>query len=466
MIRNRLRAALRCAAFSFMEVIIAVALLATIMALAMESLMAGQNYDQFSSLQDDLAIESTRILAQIRNDLTISGWEFPTQPRATYAGVPPTTDRTLRYYPFVQIQSHDGLTTTQGLGSATEYGWSHRPPNMVVLGGTPGSPGRDSWHTIGRTGIGEPADFGRTAAAAYAAAVSRGDATGSATNDEIDAYWHRSFFARSQEILFLRSTVSSWNDRTESVIINQDQPPLLSFRGTRQQWSTPAYHDQVQVLRAAGWYAVKDGAGTVLSWNPYPIPGSAASTASTYPYGVVMDAGFLVEPDASISSIGVNWRTTDNSTFAHDTDTPADMNAYAAKLRVYAYCVVPSKLGFGRLVRAMRSNDATARTWGVDIGNKISESGSTCLVVDRVLSDHVMRICFDTYRTLVNVGSAEINEVRVRLYMGARADTGTTITRLFETSVCMRARNTQADKEGSDNSVAAILGDASVGLDR
>jgi type II secretory pathway pseudopilin PulG len=463
MSRNRLRTALRCAAFSFMEVIIAVALLATVMALAMESLMAGQNYDQFSSLQDDLALESTRILSHIRNDLTVSGWEFPTQPLADYK-VNATTDRTLRYYPFVQIQSHDGTTTTQGLGAAAEYGWSHRPAHKVVLGGTPGSPSPTNWHTIGRSDleIGEPDDFGRTAASAYAAAVSRGAAIGS-----VDAYWHRSFFARSQEILFLRSTVSTWDERTETVINNLDQPPLLSFKGIRQQWSTPAYHDQLNILRAAGWYAIKDGSGAVLSWAPYPIPGSSSSTASTYPYGAVMDAGYLVEPDASISTIGVNWRTTDGSTFNHDTDSAADMNAYAAKLRVYAYCVIPSQLGFGRLVRAMRSNDATTRTWGTDVGNKISESGSSCMVIERVLSDHVMRICFDTYRTLPVVSSAEINEVRVRLYMGARADTGTTITRLFETTVCMRSRNTQADKEiGGDSSLAAILGESPVGINR
>lgn len=461
MIKTRLRAALRCAAFSFMEIIIAVALLATVMALSMESLMAGQNYDQFSSLQDDLALESTRILSQIRNDLTVSGWEFPTQPLADYK-VNATTDRTLRYYPFVQVQSHDGTTTTQGLGSATEYGWSHRPPHKVVLGGTPGSPSPTNWHTIGRSDleIGEPDDFGRTAAAAHAAAVSRG-ATGS-----VDDYWHRSFFARSQEILFLRSTVSTWDERTETVISNLDHPPLLSFKGLRQQWSTPVYHDQLNILRAAGWYAVKDGSGAVLSWNPYPIPGSSSSTASTYPYGVVMDAGYLVEPDASISTIGVNWRTTDGSTFTHDTDSAADMNAYAAKLRVYSYCVIPSQLGFGRLVRAMRSNDAATRTWGTDIGYKISESGSSCMVIDRVLSDHVMRICFDTYRTLPDVSSAEINQVQVRLYMGARADTGATITRLYETTMCMRSRNTQADKGESDSSIASILGDAPVGLNR
>lgn len=465
MIRNRLQIALRSAAFSFMEVIIAVALLATVMALAMESLMAGQNYDQFSSLQDDLALESTRIMSQIRNDLTVSGWEFPTQPLADYK-VNATTDRTLRYYPFVQIQSHDGTTTTQGLGSATEYGWSHRPPNMVVLGGTPGSPSPDSWHDIGRLDIGEPADFGKTAAAAFASAVSRGAANGAASATNIDAYWHRSFFARSQEILFLRSTVSTWDERTETVISNVDQPPLLSFKGIRQQWSTPVYHDQLHILRAAGWYAVKDGSGAVLSWNPYPIPGSSASTASTYPYGVVMDAGYLVEPDASISTIGVNWRTTDGSTYNHDTDSAADMNAYASKLRVYSYCVIPSRLGFGRLVRAMRSNDAATRTWGTDIGNKIAESGSSCMVIDRVLSDHVMRICFDTYRTLPDVSSAEINQVQVRLYMGARADTGTTITRMYETTMCMRSRNTQADKGESDSSIASTLGDAPVGLNR
>lgn len=484
-------------AFSLMEVMISIALLATIMALAMESLMAGQNYDRFSALQDDLAVESTRILAQVREDLASSAWEFPTEPRSTYSGVTATADRSLRYYPYVQIQSPGAPAITTGLGS--QYTWSHRPANMVVIGGTAGSHDPTSWHDSGRVDGGVPADFTKNATDALTDAVSRGAATGSGTGAELDN-WYRSFYARSQEILFLRSTVAAWDESTNSYTGASDMSPLLKFKGTRQQWATAGYHDQLHIFRASGWYATKDLGGAVIGWNAYSLPGSTVYNANNFPYGVVMEAGYLSDPTAG--KIGMNWRTSSGRAFAFDYIPPlaatatagAIKDAYAADLQAYTYCVVPSRIGFGRLIRAHKSKwtgttptfggEIANPAWGTELGQKISDDGTYGLVVDRILSDHVMRICFDTFRTVPDLTPADrtafpavndftgfdINQIRIRLYLGARTSTGATITRLVESTLAMRGRNTQADKadaaNGDDESIAQILGTDAVGLPR
>ncbi|MCK6487016.1 MAG: prepilin-type N-terminal cleavage/methylation domain-containing protein [Planctomycetes bacterium] len=486
----------RHGAFSLMEVMISIALLATVVALAMESLMAGQNYDRFATMQDDLAVESTRIMASIREDLASSAWEFPTEPRSSYSGASATADRALRYYPFVQIQSPGSPAITTGLGS--QFAWSHRPANMVVIGGIDGSHHPTSWHDAGQVDIGVPEDFTKNATDAHADAVSRGTATGSTVGAQLD-YWYRSFYARSQEILFLRSTVSAWNESTNSYTGASDMAPLLKFKGTRQQWSTPGYHDQLQIFRASGWYATKDLGGAVIGWNAYAIPGSTIYNANNFPYGVVMEAGYLSDPTAG--TIGMNWRTTSGRAFEFDYIPPlaatatagAIKDAYAADLQAYSYCVVPSRIGFGRLVRAHKAKwtgtsptlggEITNPAWGTELGQKISDDGTYGLVVDRILSDHVMRICFDTFRSVSSLSSADrtafpavndfngfdINQVRVRLYLGARATAGTgaTVTRLVETTLAMRGRNTQTDKNSESNdSIAQILGTDAVGLPR
>jgi hypothetical protein len=88
--------------------------------------------------------------------------------------------------------------------------------------------------------------------------------------------------------------------------------------------------------------------------------------------------------------------------------------------------------------------------------------------IDRVLSDNVTRILFDTYRT-VDRDAAEVttlaaNQVRVRIYMARRQATNPNliISRVFETIIGMRARSSASEVTAT----TTILGTQPIGLVR
>ena len=111
-----------------------------------------------------------------------------------------------------------------------------------------------------------------------------------------------------------------------------------------------------------------------------------------------------------------------------ENDASSDSRRIApAQLREYMYAVVPSPFsGFGgRLVRAFSVDFSNYpdRGEGGRPGQWIARRDNVGFVVDKVLSDDVTRIVFDTYRTdprSDKQGRVGLNEVRVRLYMASR----------------------------------------------
>ena len=131
-------------------------------------------------------------------------------------------------------------------------------------------------------------------------------------------------------------------------------------------------------------------------------------------------------------------------------------------------------------MRAVRVSNADLRTqlnpgtgnWG-EVGVCISRSGADGMVVDEVLSDNVVRVLFDTYRTVdpgaTEVTSLDINHVKVRIYMARPSiqEPGVIIRRMFETVISMRSMNSAYDKDfsqGDTKSISSRLGRTGIGI--
>jgi hypothetical protein len=183
-----------------------------------------------------------------------------------------------------------------------------------------------------------------------------------------------------------------------------------------------------------------------------------------------------MDANGDVGALSVNWETMDGSGFK--TQDPANAQPFLDNLREYSYCVVPSQYGTGCLVRARRVSDANTRTrmnpaagaWAQP-GSLISWNPSRTtdgMAIDAILSNHVTRIVFDTYRT---VSTLDINHIKVRLYFARRSERNPSliVRKIYETVVCMRGRNSGPDKDFSlqnPTSISQNLGSAPVGLIR
>ena len=434
--------------FTLVEVMIAMVLFTVALGVAIQALQAAKSYEALGNAQDDLQTDGRVILGQIGNDLICSSWYFPDAKKAgvIYPGVTPAVDRTLRYYPYVQIPGNVGSKFPQHLRDSAA-----NRPNL-------------------------PSEYD-----SLLPGISS-DATSGAVSD-----WKNSFYAPSQEIVFLKSTVSFWNSKTDSFYANQDQVPVLDFvKAPRNTWRAPSQHETLNILHPSGWQQDKDGAGNVLGYLPRPVDPLAPSgpKSDQEPYGVVMESGLLLEPTGELSNIGVNWQTISGEGFKPPPDLNDTVNGIdVSDLKEFSYCVVPSPYGFGRLVRAIRVNNATSYPAGkiinsaggvyANIGILLSRNGDDGMVVDKVLSDHVVRVVFDTYRTVdkgaAEVVSLDINQIKVRVFMARQSNINKDllISKVFETVVSMRAQNSSRDKDFQSQdagSNSTFLGKPGIGL--
>ena len=115
----------------------------------------------------------------------------------------------------------------------------------------------------------------------------------------------------------------------------------------------------------------------------------------------------------------------------------------------------PNDQFLSRLVRAHKERlPSGGLPVGVEVAQQLTGATTTddeVLVVDRVLSDNVVRITFDTYRTDLlltsDAGRLDVNQVRVRIYL-ARLDRiqNTVLTKVVSTTLTMRAKNTETQR--------------------
>ena len=468
---------LRRCAFTLVEVMIAMAILAMAIAAIGTAITATLDYQALGNAQDDISFDEQMIMRAVRADLCGTAWFFPLTVPASIldplptagtqevtAGISSTEDRNRRYYPYVQLQeSRTGLSS--GLGS--QFPHHRRQVNLVYP-------------------VASLADM-RTLQDLKAGFITDGTrAVGEVGADTSPVVTEESFLnswlGRSQEIIFLRQTSGAWRPSLESldsVDLSRTQSPSVIFAPLqRSVWTSPNNHTTLKILHPSGWSLQTSATGIVTGFTARPVdPGNPdSSTSTTTPYGVVMESGLLMDANGDLGTLSVNWETMDGSGFkAQD---PANAQPFLDNLREYSYCVVPSQYGTGCLVRARRVSDADTRTrmnptagvWAQP-GSLISWNPSPStdgMAIDAILSNHVTRIVFDTYRT---VSTLDINQIKVRIYFARRSERNPSliVRKIYETVVCMRGRNSGPDKDFSlqnSTSVSLNLGSAPVGLIR
>lgn len=473
-------------ALTLVEVMITTVVLVGALTLSMEVLSNTKLQETNAAAKDEIARESMLIMRSIADDLTFSGWYLPTSEdidqdnvltasedingnglidAIAFASNSQAADRSAWYYPYIQVQDSTG-TQTSGLGS--RFTITQRPAIAVALNLPTTLPGGDS---DAGSALSEPA-------------------------------WSTSFKARSQEIVFLRAITGSYDGGAESYDIDADDADrairvrsaayasaarsgaggrLLNFSGVdgklkREDWQsagdTAGIHDKLGVLHASGWEPVMSGS---------TVTGYTERNADSMPYGAILDAGWYDVNAAGTDEdlpVKVQWDTVETPTM-----TKADW--YQEKLREYTYAVVPcpsptglgreSPLGLGRLVRAHKvrvTSLPASVTEGVEIGQLLpvrqadATSANYRMRIDRVLSDNVVRIVFDTFRT-VDVGASEVttlspNQIRVRLYMARRQtmNRDVVISRISESIIGMRSRSSSADV----SAIQSTLGTTPLGV--
>lgn len=441
--------------FSLVEVTMVMAIFVTVMAITLDVIATSQGYSAFGRAQDDLVEESDAAADAIAQDLSSAGWHFESNPlddttspptTLTYSAASKVNDRTkLRYYPYVQIPNSV---------PATRFTHTHRAANLVTLNHPP------AWDAY---------------LPGTAADVTRDyDQTSAAERQE----WRDSFYARSHEIIFVKATVAVWDHVHDKMMLDRDRQPTLFFGGTSHDWRTresvataeEAKRQRLRILYTSGWSPQYSGTD-IIGYSPRTVyyygantAGDSVGNANTIPYGVVMESGYF--PDfADLSVIKPNWHTLNGSAYVETDQT--DLN----NLLEFGYAVIPSKIGAGCLVRLRRESGVTVTTSRFpEPGMAISESGGTGMVIDRVISDHVTRVVFDTYRTVDEgagvVTSLAINHVRVRIYFARPGPTGAVISRVVERVVTMKSQNNARDKDiDQADSNASKLGDRPIGID-
>lgn len=451
---NRPRAA---AGFTLLEVVIAVALFLVASAAIFESLVSTKHLASLGAAKDQLDTDGNRILRAIAADLTTSGWEF-IDPVAstTYGGisVTPAADRNLRYYPMVQVQPSPS--------NANDLGFNDRLPWTRIANSLRNLPNLPT--------------------------VLPGDPTDDETSPLTEDAWRRSFYARSQNLVFLRTAIGTWQQGQDPGSAT-DRSVFASLTPTQYEQRRPSQNqpetlnfsraDDGSELTVADWdptVGVIDDArfdrlGVLRTSNFFETsPGVWAQRFPNQPYGVTLDGGFYDRDDAENAPIKPKWESM---------RMPVGGATLVDDLREYMYAVVPSPtaLGLGRLVRAYRVRGGAAYTLGTEVGQRITDvatdsdgldPAAMAMVIDRVLSDDVVRIVFDTYRT-VDAGQAQVttlsvNQVRVRLYLAKRQVTrpDQIIFRVIETSFAMRSRASSGDLA----LISGILGTVPIGIVR
>lgn len=250
-----------------------------------------------------------------------------------------------------------------------------------------------------------------------------------------DSSYQRSYFARSQDLIFVRMTTSLWNHQADRPIDvsgrspSQLPEPIERFTGSLNAWLTPDNHAAIGVLFPSGYFPSSTTAGTWVERTP------------GVPYGRVMDSAVL---DTSSGSILLQSQLEQN-------DQPVFQTVTAADVRYLGYQVVPSpgQRGLGRLVRTFAArNPAVPPAPGSNPGEYIARLGSDYLVVDRVISDNVVRAIFETARHTDQIG---VNNVRATLFFAKVSEkdnaSGLVVHRAVTMIFCLHGSNTVSDRE-------------------
>jgi hypothetical protein len=398
-------------AYTLVEVMIALVITLTVLGIILQTMMSMSSYVALGRAQDELALEAKDIFAEIGTDLSASGWYFPAD-GGPYGGVTFAADRGLRYFPCV----------TQPVAGALSN------PEGTLTGQSTAFPELD-----------------RTAAYIDFQALAEGDLPGHAvdaasTPAQLNAQgpnrYRESFYARSQELIFLRCTVNAWNAagkvplRTAGKLPAQTQRPLINFgKEPAASWAMPGNHAALGIWHTSGWQETSEDSG---EW----VPRDAGQ-----PYGVVIEGAHLDTRVTGATGVILQWEETGQISFQEQAD---------ADLRVFTYAVVPTPRGqgYGRLVRAFVAPvNGTPPEMGSSPGEAIAINGNRAVIVDHVLSGNVVRVLFETAR---HDPGLQLNQVRARIFLARRVptlgDDHLILKSMVETTFTMRAKNSSVDQ--------------------
>ena len=460
-------------ATTLIEVTIAAVILVTVMVMLFESMASSTAMSDLGSMEDELADDERQIVRTIEMDLSASGWHLADSIHADevaaavnpdvsdflsfdpgengwnhqdfYLGTASMTaaqkfanDRVRTYYPFIQTQTGLGLGNTVTSSYVNRQSWAYTQR-------------ASDYHTPGVLPSNVPPEYSGI----------------------------------SREIFFLRTTIAGWSQYAWD-----QQQAATSFRGTTEEWirasslartggsasaspteilSDKIAREKLDLLFISGWEPDPVNSGLVtfrrLSSGQYP---NVDPLTGKPVYGNVLESGLIETSSNGSLLVKPKWETmalgtiVDPVTNVTRTRTPAE-NALPTNFRVYQYAVVPSSQGtdresvtpernyFGSLVRAFSVDfdDPSAppnRGKGTSPGKWISYDEVThrAMVVDKVLSDNVVRVLFNTFRHDSNLS---VNQVSMVLYLAKRTAVDPQITRYrkVETVFHLGTRNGSSD---------------------
>ena len=396
--------------YTLIEVMIAMAITMTVLGVVLQTMMSMSSYVALGQAQDDLAQDAKQIFSEVGTDLSASGWYFPAD-GGPYSGVTFEVDRGLRYFPCITQPAGSALGAGAG-GQSSAFPEMYRPASRVAFqeleeGDFPG----------------HVADATSTPGALSALGAQR---------------YRESFYARSQELIFLRCTVNSWNVSGNvpldiaNKLPSRTQRPMVNFgKEPAATWAAPGNHAALGIFHTSGWQELNDGTGR---WAPLPQGGGQS-------YGVVLEGAHLDTQMTGENGVILQWEEQGQISFQAQLDK---------NLRVFTYAVVPTPhgQGYGRLVRAFAAPVSGApAAMGSSAGEALANNGNQALIVDEVLSDNVVRVLFENSR---HDPTLQINQVRARIFLARRVqtlgDSHLSVKMMVETTFTMRAKNSSVDQ--------------------
>ena len=482
----------RSAGSTLLEIIIAATILVMVMGLVINALLSARGHEANAAALDDLSRDAERIRVRIQHELSRSGWHIPdgTTSESGESHIDPASgrlrggswlsadDRQIRYYPYV-------LGDAASLRNDAYFKHARIHPTL------------------------------RVDAAAVAASLA--SATGAAADLLAQGFgapvvdWYASYLKPDQRLVFLTALTydpvrpcmteldlanpAAPGDVAVEIAAYQRHltlrtPPVLHFGSNTNSdladWMTPSNHAVLNRSATVVMYPSPiswDGS----AWQMRPALSSGDRAGVEYDaagnplaYGRPFDSGYLIDDANGSMRIVPQWDVTEwrGSTFP---DARADAERQGGPLharpsseevwRERMFAVVRSPLGagyLGRLVLAYKGPVA-GRQLGTGIGQHISADTSSgwAFIIDDIISDNVVRVAFDTYRTdryaPTDDGNLDINQVRVRVFL-ARPDQvqHLAMKRLLTFTVTMRAKS--AEQQRIDDSI--LLGTERPGLTR
>ncbi|MFM2089646.1 MAG: hypothetical protein RLZZ127_135 [Planctomycetota bacterium] len=359
---------------TLVELIIAIAILGTVMVATMQFSMSARQYAATAAAQDELAEDLGAIARVLGRDAIISGWALSAT--ASFAGgnaLPAAVadDRAAAYFPYVIVYG----------GSAEDE---------AVAGGR--------------------FAHARIPAALLPDQAAIADAVGSAPDPAAgwDEY-RRSPVGPSHGIVMLALQQGAW-----SAGMRVERGEALGFGAADDSdlalWRTPGSHDALKILQSSPYEEIYDTGSPTGQFQ------RLASAPATGSYGIVPGSMALTELDGQFAMLP-QWETMDPPTYDGSDGRDPDGTEHFTGWREYLYAVVrpPASVSgrLGRLVRARKVLVDASLVQGTGTGELITDPSQTYgFVVDKVLSDNVVRLIAETRRSAPAFVSPAVDQVR------------------------------------------------------